>query len=73
MSNLFSRLSASTPFWRDHPPEGTRVEYLLIVSFAVMVGFVLGVLTATILGVSEKEEAVRREPLRAQEASRFRR
>jgi hypothetical protein len=48
------------------------VEYLLIVSFAVMVGFVLGVLTTTMLGVSDQDEALRREPVRLQDVSKFR-
>ncbi len=39
------------------------MEYILIVSFALLVGFVLGVLTISILGAPGGEEALRREPV----------
>ena len=57
---------------RDLGPEGTGVAYVLVVSFALIVGFFLGALTMTLLGVSN-ENALGRETVRRQEVSTFRR
>ncbi len=49
------------------------MEYVLIVSFALIIGFVLGLLTTTILGVSSQDQTLRREPVRVHNASTLRR
>ena len=58
--------------YRDLGPEGTGVAYALVVSFALIVGFFLGALTMTLLGVSS-ENALGGEPVRGQKVSTFRR
>ena len=57
---------------RDLGLEGTGVAYVLVVSFALIVGFFLGALTMTLLGVSGEDE-LGGEPVRAQKVSGFRR
>jgi len=54
-------------------PEGTGVEYGLIVSFALLIGFCLGVLVMTLLDASEAKERSGRAAVRVHEASPSRR
>ncbi len=54
-------------------PEGTRVEYVLIVSFAVLIGFCLGVLVMVLLESSEAAGSAGRAPLRVRDVRPSRR
>jgi uncharacterized protein involved in exopolysaccharide biosynthesis len=49
------------------------VEYVLIVSFALLIGFCLGVLVMMLLEASDAKEPSGRAPLRVQEVSPSRR
>jgi hypothetical protein len=49
------------------------VEYVLIVSFALLIGFCLGVLVMILLETSDPAQPARRAPLRGHEASPSRR
>jgi len=70
----FSRLKSSWPGQRHRVElEGTGVEYVLIVSFALLIGFCLGVLVMILLETSDPAQPARRAPLRVHEASPSRR
>lgn len=69
---VFRLWQSSRPQCRDLGLEGTGVAYVLVVSFALIVGFFLGALTMTLLGVSG-EERLGGEPVRGQKVSAFRR
>jgi hypothetical protein len=70
---FFTLWPSFRPLWQETRREGRGMEYVLIVSFALIIGFVLGLLTTTILGVSSRDETLRREPVRVQSASTLRR
>jgi hypothetical protein len=69
--------STLTSSWPDRSYrvelEGTGVEYVLIVSVALLIGFCLGVLVMTLLETSDPAQPPRRAPLRVHEASPSRR
>ncbi|MBS1115972.1 MAG: hypothetical protein H6Q87_356 [candidate division NC10 bacterium] len=70
----FSRLKSSWPGQRHRVElEGTGVEYVLIVSFALLIGFCLGVLVMILLETSDPAQPARRAPLRGHEVSPSRR
>jgi hypothetical protein len=70
----FSTLKSSWPDQKHRvEPEGTGVAYVLIVSFALLIGFCLGVLVMILLETSDSAQPARSAPLRAHEASPSRR